>query len=121
MVNSLSAALDATFGALADPTRRAIVARLSRTPQSSVGELARPFAISLPAISKHLRVLEEAELIARTKDGRIHRCRLVAAPMETAAEWIERHRRFWEGQFDALEHFLDGTTEEKEEKPWRQR
>jgi DNA-binding transcriptional ArsR family regulator len=120
MVNS-SAALDATFGALADPTRRAIVAHLSRTPQSSVGELARPFAISLPAISKHLRVLEEAGLVTRRKDGRIHRCRLVATPMETAAEWIERHRRFWEGQFDALERFLDGTTEEKEEKPWRQR
>jgi len=120
MVNS-SAALDATFGALADPTRRAIVAHLSRTPQSSVGELARPFAISLPAISRHLRVLEEAGLVTRQKDGRIHRCRLVAAPMETAAEWIERHRRFWEGRLDALERFLESTAEEEEEESWKQR
>jgi len=120
MVNN-SAALDATFGALADPTRRAIVAHLSRTPNSSVGELARPFAISLPAISKHLRVLEGAGLVARQKDGRVHRCRLVAAPMETAAEWIERHRRFWEGRLDALGRFLEGTAEEREEEPWKQR
>jgi len=120
MVNG-SAALDATFGALADPTRRAIVAHLARTPESSVGELARPFAISLPAISKHLRVLEGAGLVTRRKDGRIHRCRLVAAPMETAAEWIERHRRFWEGRLDALERFLQSTAEEKEEEPWKQR
>src|SRR5262252_3816426 len=120
MVNS-SAALDATFGALADPTRRAILAHLSRTPESSVGELARPFAISLPAISKHLRVLEKAGLVARQKDGRIHRCRLVAAPMETAAGWIERHRRFWEERLDALERFLESNAEEQEEEPWKQR
>jgi DNA-binding transcriptional ArsR family regulator len=120
MVNS-PAALDATFGALADPTRRAIVAHLARKPESSVGELARPFAISLPAISKHLRVLEGAGLVARQKDGRVHRCRLVAGPMETAAEWIERHRRFWEGRLDALERFLESTADEEEEKPWKQR
>jgi DNA-binding transcriptional ArsR family regulator len=118
MVNS-SAALDATFGALADPTRRAIVAHLSRTPESSVGELARPFAISLPAISRHLRVLEHAGLVERQKDGRVHRCRLVAAPMETAAEWIEGHRKFWEGRLDALQQFLDGGEDEKEVSPWK--
>ena len=118
MVNS-SAALDATFGALADPTRRAIVAHLARTPESSVGELARPFAISLPAISKHLRVLEQAGLVARQKDGRVHRCRLVAAPMESAAAWIERQREFWDGRLDALQRYLDGTTEQEEEKSWK--
>jgi DNA-binding transcriptional ArsR family regulator len=120
MVNS-SAALDATFGALADPTRRAIVAHLSRRPAASVGELARPFAVSKPAISKHLRVLERAGLLAREKDGRTHRCRLVPAPMETAAEWIERHRKFWEGRLDALQRFLDSGEDEKEDSPWKRR
>jgi len=97
--------LDATFGALSDPTRRAIVERLTRG-EASVGELAEPFAISLPAISKHLTVLEEAGLLARTKDGRTRRCRLIEEPMRDALEWIASYGSFWEGQLDSLEGFL---------------
>jgi DNA-binding transcriptional ArsR family regulator len=97
--------LDATFGALSDPTRRAIVERLARG-EASVGELAEPFDVSLPAISKHLTVLEEAGLIVRAKDGRTRRCRLIDAPMGEALEWIATYGRFWEGQLDSLERFL---------------
>jgi DNA-binding transcriptional ArsR family regulator len=121
MVNSSAAALDATFGALADPTRRAIVAHLSRRPNASVGELARPFAVSAPAISRHLRVLERAGLLSRAKDGRVHRCRLVPQPMESASEWIEEHRKFWEGRLDALQQFLESGEDEKEVEPWKRR
>src|SRR5262245_36933629 len=109
MVNYSSAALDATFSALADPTRRAILASLAERPETSVTELARPYAMSLPAISKHLRVLEAAGLLARRKQGRIHHCRLVAAPMETAAAWIERYQRVWEERLDALKRYLEET------------
>ncbi|HZH79745.1 MAG TPA: metalloregulator ArsR/SmtB family transcription factor [Gemmatimonadales bacterium] len=105
MVNSQRTTLDATFAALADPTRRAILARLA-TRESSVTELARPFRMSLPAIHKHLRVLERAGLLAHAKHGRVRRCRLVARPMKGAARWIERYRRFWEAQFDALAAYL---------------
>ncbi|HWZ85236.1 MAG TPA: metalloregulator ArsR/SmtB family transcription factor [Thermoanaerobaculia bacterium] len=118
MVNS-SAALDATFGALADPTRRAILATLALSPESSVGELARPFAISLPAISRHLRVLEEAGLVTRAKDGRVHRCRLVAEPMRDAGDWIEKYRDFWEVRLDALQRYLDGPVESEKERRWK--
>ena len=104
MVNYSS--LDLTFAALADPTRRAIVARLA-LGEASVGELAAPFAVSLPAISKHLKVLERAELLTREKDGRVRRCRLDSAPMREAAAWIESTRRFWEDRLDALERYLD--------------
>jgi DNA-binding transcriptional ArsR family regulator len=97
--------LDATFGALSDATRRGILARLAQG-EASVSDLAAPYDISLPGVSKHLRVLERAKLIARRKDGRVNRCRLVAEPMKDAAEWIERYRQFWEQQFDALAHFL---------------
>jgi DNA-binding transcriptional ArsR family regulator len=97
--------LDATFGALSDPTRRAIVERLTRG-EASVGELAEPFAISLPAISKHLTVLEEAGLLARTKDGRTRRCHLIEESMRDALEWIASYGSFWEGQLDSLERFL---------------
>jgi DNA-binding transcriptional ArsR family regulator len=121
MVNRSTAALDATFGALADPTRRAIVAQLSRRPDSSVGDLARPFDVSLPAISRHLRVLERAGLLARAKDGRVHRCRLVPEPMESAAAWIERHRKFWEGRLDALQRFLENGEDEREVESWKRR
>lgn len=100
-----NARLDATFAALADPTRRAILARLARG-ELSVGQLAAPFEMTLPAVSKHLRVLERAGLLRQAKDGRIRRCRLDAKPMRNAAEWIERTRRFWEQQFDALAKFL---------------
>jgi DNA-binding transcriptional ArsR family regulator len=97
--------LDATFGALSDPTRRAIVERLTHG-EASVGELAEPFDISLPAISKHLTVLEEAGLVARTKEGRTRRCRLLDEPMREALEWIVTYGRFWEGQLDSLERLL---------------
>lgn len=101
-------ALDATFGALSDATRRGILARLA-TGETTVSELAAPYEMSLPAVSKHLRVLEGAGLVTRHKDGRVYRCRLIAQPMKNAAEWIERYRVFWEEQFDALERYLAET------------
>ena len=91
MVNSRAHALDRIFSALADPTRRAIVARLA-DGRASVGQLAAPFAVSLPAISKHLRILEKVGLVTRQRHGRVHELRLVARPMREAAEWIERYR-----------------------------
>jgi DNA-binding transcriptional ArsR family regulator len=97
--------LDATFRALSDPTRRAIVERLTRG-DASVGELAEPFDISLPAISKHLTVLEQAGLVARIKEGRTRRCRLNEQPMQEALRWIASYGSFWEGQLDSLERFL---------------
>lgn len=98
--------LDRTFGALADPTRRAILERLSRG-EATVGELARPFDISRPAISKHLRVLERAGLVDRRVEGRESRCRLSARPMRDAAEWVERYRSFWEDQLDRFARYLE--------------
>jgi len=102
--------LDRTFGALADPTRRALVARLSEHQGLSVSELARPFAISLPAIMKHLDVLSEAGLIARTKTGRTVACRLNADPMQAAMDWLERYQRFWSEQLDRLAAFVEEET-----------
>jgi len=116
MVNYNAGVLDTTFGALADPTRRAILARLAGG-QAMVTELAKPFAMSLPAISKHLRVLESARLLRREIDGRVHRCRLAAEPMKNAAGWIEQYRAFWETQFDALEKYLEATA--GKEKKWQ--
>jgi DNA-binding transcriptional ArsR family regulator len=119
MVNYLAAAnapLDATFGALADPTRRAILSRLARG-QATVSELAAPFDVSLPAVSKHLRVLESAGLLQREIDGRVHRCRLAPKPMKAAAAWIDKYRAFWENQFDALEKYLESTVQEKNSWP----
>ncbi len=98
--------LDLTFKALSDPTRRAILTRLAQG-EATVGELARPFDVSRPAVSKHLRVLEQAGLVRRTPDGRISRCELDAAPMEEAAAWVERYRRYWEGQLDSLARYLE--------------
>lgn len=109
-------ALDEVFGALADPTRRGIVARLSGGP-CSVSELGAPFAMSAPAISKHLAVLERAGLIARWKTGRVHYCRLVADPLSRAVDWIEEHRSFWERQLDSLEDYLDRETEKCKQRP----
>ena len=97
--------LDATFSALADPTRRAILARLA-LGETSVMELAKPFAMSLPAVSKHLKVLEQAGLVSRTVQGRVHRLELNAAPLRDAEEWVARYRSFWEARLDALEQFL---------------
>ncbi|HEY8133581.1 MAG TPA: metalloregulator ArsR/SmtB family transcription factor [Thermoanaerobaculia bacterium] len=106
-----SQSLDTTFAALADPTRRAILAQLA-LGMSTVTQLAEPFDISLPAVSKHLRVLEDAGLLVRQKDGRVHRCTLDPGPMTRAAEWIGEMRRFWESQFDALAAYLERTKEE---------
>ncbi len=105
MVKCLSRQLDRTFGALADPTRRRILQQLSKG-DSCVTELARPYAMSLPAISKHLRVLEKAGLICRRRNGRVHRMNLEAAPMKDASQWIEEYRRFWEESFDRLGEYL---------------
>jgi DNA-binding transcriptional ArsR family regulator len=98
--------LDATFAALADPTRRAILARLA-SGQASVRELAEPFAISQPAISKHLKVLERAGLISRGRDAQRRPSRLEAEPLAEANEWLERYRRLWEGNFERLDVLLD--------------
>src|SRR5271169_493649 len=106
MVNYSGAVLDSTFAALSDTTRRGILARLARG-EMSVSDLAAPYEMSLPAVSKHLRVLEKAGLVARHKDGRVHRCRLIAEPMKDAAQWIESNRLFWEEQFDALARYLE--------------
>jgi DNA-binding transcriptional ArsR family regulator len=102
---SAAAGLDAAFAALADPTRRAIVARLASS-ERNVGELARPLPMSLPAVSKHLRVLEQAGLVARRKVGRTHVLRLVPAAFDPAQEWITRHRAFWTSRLEALERYL---------------
>jgi DNA-binding transcriptional ArsR family regulator len=117
MVNYSTTPLDATFGALADPTRRAILARLAQG-EAMVTELAEPFRVSLPAISKHVRVLESAGLLEREINGRVHRCRLAAKPMKKAAAWIEQYRSFWESQFDALAKYLE-TTARKEKQTWQ--
>ena len=109
-------ALDEIFGALADPTRRAIVARLAEGP-CSVSNLAAPFPISAPAITKHLAVLERAGMIARWKTGRVNYCRLVADPLGRAGAWIEQHRTFWEQQLDALEDYLDREAETCNQQP----
>jgi DNA-binding transcriptional ArsR family regulator len=97
--------LSSTFAALADPTRRAILARLA-LGETSVTELAEPFDMSMPAVSKHLKVLERAGLIARGREAQWRPCRLEAAPLKTAAQWIDEYRRFWEESFDRLEEYL---------------
>jgi DNA-binding transcriptional ArsR family regulator len=98
--------LDSVFGALSDATRRAILAELAHG-ERTVGELAEPFEISRPAISKHLRVLERAGLVQRTPEGRISRCALDAAPLREAADWVEHYRDFWEERLDALARYLE--------------
>lgn len=108
--------LSAVFGALSDPTRRAILERLARG-EFTVSELAEPFDMSLPAVSKHLKVLEEAGLLHRLRDGRLRRCRLDPAPLGAASNWIESHRAFWDAQFQRLERYLEeteGTTPRQE-------
>ena len=98
--------LSTTFTALADPTRRAILGRLSRG-ETSVMELAKPFKMSLPAISKHLKVLERAKLIVRSREAQWRPCRLHPEPLKDIAQWIEHYRRFWEESFDRLEVYLE--------------
>jgi DNA-binding transcriptional ArsR family regulator len=110
--------LSTTFSALADPTRRAILARLV-SGEVSVTELAEPFAMSLPAVSKHLKVLERAGLIARSREAQWRPCRLEAGPLKDAADWLEHYRRFWEQSFDRLADYL-GELQAKEEKDGRE-
>ncbi len=112
--------LSSTFSALADPTRRAILARLA-TGEASVTELAEPFAMSMPAISKHLKVLERAGLIARGREAQWRPCRLEAAPLKDVARWVEHYRRFWEQSFDRLDAYLRAlkAREHKEKKHGR--
>ncbi|HWC28993.1 MAG TPA: metalloregulator ArsR/SmtB family transcription factor [Dehalococcoidia bacterium] len=105
--------LSNTFAALADPTRRAILSRLA-AGEASVTELAEPFEMTLPAVSKHLKVLERAGLIARGREAQWRPCRLQAAPLKDVDEWVERYRRFWEESFDRLDEYL--TTLQEEEK-----
>jgi DNA-binding transcriptional ArsR family regulator len=99
--------LDRTFAALADPTRRALLARLSEKEDLSVSELAKPFSMSLPAIMKHLDVLSDAGLVGREKNGRIVSCRLRAEPMRDANDWLNRYQKFWTERFDRLAAFLE--------------
>jgi DNA-binding transcriptional ArsR family regulator len=107
--------ISTTFAALADPTRRAILARLA-TGEASVTEIARPFEMTLPAVSKHLKVLERAGLIARGREAQWRPCRLQAAPLKAADEWLERYRRHWEETFDRLDEYL--TELQKQEKKY---
>ena len=115
----MSPDLNTTFAALADPTRRAILARLA-SGKSSVTELAEPFEMSLPAISKHLKVLERAGLIARGREAQWRPCRLAAGPLKDAADWLEHYRRFWEQSLDRLEDYLH-ELQAKEKKPGRKK
>ncbi len=108
MVKYQNDPLSDIFGALADPTRRAILARLA-LGETSVGELAKPFEMSLPAVSKHLGVLETAGLVQREKQGRVRRCQLDGRPLEAAATWIEHYRQFWEARLDSLARYLEET------------
>lgn len=107
MVYYQSDRLDRTFSAIADPTRRALLARLEGRDGMTVSELARPFAMSLPAVMKHLDVLSDAGLIERTKTGRTVTVRLTAGPMEEAMEWLSRYQRFWSAQLDRLAAFVE--------------
>ena len=115
--------LDSTFGALADPTRRAILATLM-LGQASITELAKPHRMSLPAVMKHIRVLEQAGLLSQEKSGRTRHCRLAAKPLKNAEDWISQYRRFWEETFDSLERFLsqpEDKSENKEDQQWQHR
>jgi DNA-binding transcriptional ArsR family regulator len=107
MVKYRDETLDRTFAALADPTRRALLARLGEDESISVSELAQPFSMSLPAIMKHLDVLSDAGLVARVKTGRTVACRLTAGPMEQAMDWLNRYQRFWSEGLDRLAAFVE--------------
>jgi len=108
MVKYTSRTLDRTFAALADPTRRQILAHLARGDRR-VTDLARPHDMSLPAVSKHLRVLENAGLLRRRRYGRVHEMQLNAEPLKKAAQWVEEYRKFWEGSLDRLAAYLEKT------------
>jgi DNA-binding transcriptional ArsR family regulator len=109
MVKYSSAKLNRTFAALADPTRRRILAHLARGDKR-VTHLALPHAMSLPAVSKHLRVLEKAGLLRRRRYGRVHQMKLEAKPLKQAAQWVEEYRKFWEGSLDRLADYLEKTS-----------
>ena len=113
---AISSSLDATFAALADPTRRAILARLA-SGEASVNELAKPFAMSQPAISKHLKVLERAGLISRGRDAQRRPCRLVGTPLADASDWLEHYRKFWEESFQRLDVLLDEMKTKEKRRP----
>ena len=121
-----SATLDSTFGALADPTRRTILASLM-LGEASLSDLADPHRMSLPAVMKHVRVLEHAGLVSQKKVGRTRFCQLAPAPLRAAEDWIAQYRRFWEGAFDSLERFLnqhpasEKEKEQKEKQSWPHR
>jgi len=120
MVINISQRLDATFAALADPTRRAILARLA-AGEASVTELAKPFAMSQPAISKHLKVLEEAGLISRGRDAQCRPRRLEAKPLAEANRWLESYRQFWEESFQRLDGLLEEMKAEEKQRPRKRR
>jgi DNA-binding transcriptional ArsR family regulator len=107
--------LSATFAALADPTRRAILARLSKG-EATVNDLAEPFSISLPAVSRHLKVLETAGLISRSREAQWRPCRLEARPLQAAEEWVVQYRSFWENRFDRMDAYLQTVTKKKPKK-----
>jgi DNA-binding transcriptional ArsR family regulator len=107
MVYYSSDQLDRTFAAVADPTRRALLTQFEGRDAITISELAKPFAMSLPAVMKHLDVLTDAGLIVRTKSGRTVTCRLTAGPMEEAMEWLNRYQRFWTAQLDRLAAFVE--------------
>jgi DNA-binding transcriptional ArsR family regulator len=104
--------LSSTFAALADPTRRAILARLA-TGDATVGELAEPFAMTMPAISKHLSVLERAGLIIKSRDGQRRNCRITATPLKNANQWLDHYRRHWEANLDSLDAYLSRIQEQE--------
>jgi len=113
MVKYSPRTLNQTFAALADPTRRRILAHLARGTRR-VTDLARPHAMSLPAISKHLRVLEKAGLLRRRRYGRVHQMQLDAKPLKQAAQWVEEYRKFWEGSLDRLAEYLEKQNQPRE-------
>jgi DNA-binding transcriptional ArsR family regulator len=115
MVEYKANLLDRTFGALADPTRRRILAQLAKG-EECVTDLARPHAMSLAAVSKHLIVLEKAGLVKRRRDGRVHSLRLQARPLKEAQAWIDRYREFWEGNLDQFEKYLDQLQKQENKK-----
>jgi DNA-binding transcriptional ArsR family regulator len=108
--------LSATLFALADPTRRAILARLSQG-EATVNEIAAPFDISLPAVSRHLKVLESAGLISRSRDAQWRPCKLETAQLKSVDEWLEHYRRFWSGSFDKMDAYISQLKKKKKEKP----
>jgi DNA-binding transcriptional ArsR family regulator len=115
MVKHYSEQLDRTFFALSDPTRRAIIGNLAAKGACSVLELARPFEMSLPAISKHLKLLENANLITRTRKGRVHYLKLSGAPMEEANDWLAAYSQFWANQLDSFEQYINSQSLEGEQ------